>query len=337
MRTIKISYKELLFQVLVHMVVFLFYALDKDDTVISMHEVVFFATYASAGIFINFFLMPRFYKTKDLYQTILYIVFTILLVVFVEEYIIEPFFFDDIRGKTIKLILASISIVPIIMILTGFKFGWDAIYMQREMDNLKETARKNELQFLKSQINPHFLFNNLNNLYAYALEASPKTPEIILELSGLLRYMLYECKEKYVSLRKEVEQLENFINLNELQIETRGQVDFKSSGVKDGFKIAPLILIVFIENAFKHSVSSQSNAINVNIKIDVDDDGLLNFICKNSYQNTTNTKDLANGIGLANVKKRLDLLYKDNYQLDCTSEDNIYKVQLVMQLKNENA
>ena len=141
--------------------------------------------------------------------------------------------------------------------LSGFKFGWDALGKQQEVDELKIAVKESELQFLKTQINPHFLFNNLNNLYSYAIEQSPETPEIILELSGLLRYMLYECKEDFVPLTKEVDQLENFISLSEMQVEERGSVKFSTQNILANFKIAPLILIVFIENAFKHSTASQ--------------------------------------------------------------------------------
>lgn len=107
---------------------------------------------------------------------------------------------------------------------------------------------ESRMQFLKSQINPHFLFNNLNNLYAYALENSPKTPKIILELSALLRYMLYDCQADYVPLAKEIKCLNDFINLQELQIENRGTIEFNISGKAENQLVAPLILIVFIEN-----------------------------------------------------------------------------------------
>ena len=95
------------------------------------------------------------------------------------------------------------------MLLVGFKFAWDAQNKQTELEQLRNVVTESQLQFLKSQINPHFLFNSLNNLYSYALENSPKTPEIILELSSLLRYMLYECQEEQVPLSKEVKYLED--------------------------------------------------------------------------------------------------------------------------------
>ena len=168
----------------------------------------------------------------------------------------------------------------------------DAFTKQKEVDKLEDAVKESQLQYLKSQINPHFLFNNMNNIYAYALEGSEKTPEIILELSGLLRYMLYECKEKFVPLEKEVEHLRKFVNLYRLQIEDRGKVEFSIEGLIKNHRIAPLILIVFVENAFKHSQSSQSNDIEIDIKVKISDDDKLYFQCSNSYEQTSNVDKL---------------------------------------------
>ena len=222
--------------------------------------------------------------------------------------------------------------LPIITIISGFKFAWDALTKQREVDELKDAVKESELLFLKSQINPHFLFNNLHNLYSYAIVQSPKTPEIILELSSVLRYMLYECKEKDVPLKKEMEQLENFINLYELQIEERGNVQFHVRNINGSYRIAPLILIVFIENAFKHSTASQSDEILIEVNIELREKGILDFLCRNSYRKQSNTDSLSHGIGLENVKKRLQLLYPDAHQLNIHQEEEIYEVHLTLKL-----
>lgn len=330
----KIARKELIFQVLLHIVAFLFYAFDKRDPTIHDYEVGFFMNYALIALVINFYVFPSYYKDKNFAKLLLLVVLGIVAAVAVEEFVLEQLFFPDNRGQSTQLFYASLKAVPVITILSGFKFGWDAVHIRNEVNRLKDLARQSELQFLKTQINPHFLFNNLNNLYAYSLEGSEKTPEIILELSGLLRYMLYECKEEYVSLRKEVEQLKNFIDLNELQIEDRGRVIFNEKGINDQFKIAPLILIVFIENAFKHSVSSQSEDIFIEVNIDLQE-GVLKFNCKNSYSGNSNVDSLAKGIGLANVTKRLDLIYENQYTLNFNEQEEIYEVNLEINLNNQ--
>jgi LytS/YehU family sensor histidine kinase len=295
--------------------------------------VVFFLNYTLAAFIINYFLLPRYFYLK---KYLLFTVFALVLiigVILVEELVIERIFFPDGRGKQFHgVIYPFVDILPILVILTGFKFAWDAIQKQQEVDQLKATVEQSELQFLKSQINPHFLFNNLNNLYSYAIENSPQTPSIILELSSVLRYMLYECQEKFVMLSKEVEQLENFTRLNQLQIEDRGVVTFKTRNIRPDYQIAPLILIVFIENAFKHSQACQSDNITIEIMIELSDRGWLDFYCRNSYQSGSNTNDLSYGIGLENVKKRLELLYPQTHTLNITETDHIFEVHLSMHL-----
>ena len=156
-----------------------------------------------------------------------------------------------------------------------------------------------------------------------------------MELSSVLRYMLYDCKEKYVALSKEIEHLKNFTKLNELQIEERGKVTFQTENIKAGYGIAPLILTVFIENAFKHSTASQTKDIIIDILIKVSETGMLEFECKNTFQHVTNTDNLSNGIGLKNVEKRLQLLYPDAHELVINNAGEVYQVHLKMQLKKE--
>jgi two-component system LytT family sensor kinase len=325
--------KEVIFQIVLHALVFIFYSMERNQTSIPAYKVAFFLNYALAAFFINYFLLPRFYYQKKAILFFILAIITMIGVVLVEEFILEKIFFTGDRANTFGGILLTLSqVLPTIAMLSGFKFGWDALGKQKEVDDLKIAVKESELQFLKSQINPHFLFNNLNNLYSYAIEQSPKTPEIILELSGLLRYMLYECKEDYVPFTKEVEQLENFINLSEMQIEERGRVNFSTQDIQSNYQIAPLILIVFIENAFKHSTASQSDDISINIHLNISDAGTLQFICQNSFLPQSNTDSLLHGIGLENVKKRLDLIYPNTHQLSLQNNNNIFEVRLKIDL-----
>lgn len=329
--------KEILFQLLLHLLVFIFYSFDKNEPKIEGYHFAFFANYALAAFFINYFLLPHYYYRKKHLQFFVFTILTIACAILVEELVMERIFFPTTRGQTFQgFFFTLLDVIPVITILSGFKFAWDALGKQRELDALKEAIEESELQYLTSQVNPHFLFNNLNNLYAYAIENSPKTPTIILELSAVLRYMLYECKEKFVPLSKEIEHLENFTLLNELQIEERGEVNFRTSNIPLDYQIAPLILIVFIENAFKHSQASQSEDIQIDIKVEVTSEGKLNFRCANNFEPTTNTDNLSHGIGLANVKKRLQLLYPSAHELDIREHDNQYEVNLSLQLNKRN-
>ncbi|MEO0898568.1 MAG: histidine kinase [Bacteroidota bacterium] len=331
-----ISRNEVIFQIILLILTFLFYSFDKNEPQINEQHVVFFLNYVLAVFFINYFLLPRFFYRKNYITFFVLVAVTIGWVILIEELVLEKIYFPDTRGKSFPgLFYTLVQILPVIVILSGFKFAWDALIKQQEVETLKENMLESELQFLTSQINPHFLFNNLNNLYSYAIEQSPKTPTIILELSSVLRYMLYECKEKYVLLSKEIEQLQNFTRLSQLQIEDRGTVTFNSHLSDSHYYIAPLILIVFIENAFKHSQASQSSNIQIDINIDMEEDGWLRFFCANSYDKESNTDNLDKGIGLANVKKRLELLYPDTHNLEITDKNGLFEVALTLKMWQE--
>ncbi|MCW5515750.1 sensor histidine kinase [Muriicola sp. Z0-33] len=328
--------KEIVFQVLLHIVLFLFFSFDRNEPQIQQYKIVAFINYAIGAFIINYILLPTFFYKKEYLRFFLSVAVIVTIIIVVEEFVLERIYYPDSRGKYFPGVIYSLlDVMPVIMILAGFKFAWDASTKQREVEELRSYAQQSELQFLKSQINPHFLFNNLNNLYSYALAQSPKTPSIILELSSLLRYMLYDCKEDFVALAKEIEHLKNFAKLSELQIEERGKVNFRAQGINLDYSIAPLILTVFIENAFKHSTASQSSDIIIDIDINVSDDGLLEFECKNSFLSLGNTESLDKGIGLQNVRKRLQILYPNAHELLINEGEGLYTVVLRMQLKKK--
>ncbi len=332
--------KEIFFQLGLIAVVLTFYSYEKHEGTghftLDFPTLTIFINYVSAAILINYLLLPKFLYPKKYIHFTFYSLLIIAAVIAIEEGIIEQIFYPDTRAKTFPDVFNNLfTAMPIITILVGFKFAWDALHQQRQLEALESAIKESELQFLKSQINPHFLFNNLNNLYSYALEQSPKTPEIILELSGVLRYMLYECKEETVPLEKEIQQLKNFVNLSKLQLEERGNVHFVQPELHSGYRIAPLILSVFIENAFKHSASSQHNNIDISIDLSWRSDGVLEFVCDNTYSENSNTESLSKGIGLENVKKRLMLLYPEQHQLSITQEKNRFKVILTLQLETD--
>lgn len=325
--------KEFLFQIALNIIVFVFFAFDRRLPGIEVHKILFYLNFVFGAIIINYVLLPKYLYKNRYWQFALFSIFIIALVIFIEEAVLEQFFYPDTRGRRfLGVFFNLLSTLPTITILVGFKFAWDALIKQREVHELKNLAEQSELQYLKSQINPHFLFNNINNLYAYALEQSPKTPDLILELSSVLRYMLYDCKAKFVPLRQEIEHLKNYINLSKLQIEGRGEVNTTIGHIPENFNIAPLVLSVFVENAFKHSASSQTENISIDIDIDVSAKGILNFICSNSFHSESNVKSLDKGIGLKNVKKRLELIYLNSHQLEINNEDLRYEVQLTIDL-----
>ncbi len=198
---------------------------------------------------------------------------------------------------------------------------------QRDFLKLKEQKKTAELTALKNQLNPHFLFNTLNNLYTLALQKSDKTPDVISRLSSILDYMLYRCNDKYVSLSKEIELIENYIALEKVRYGKRAKVSFDHK-VDPNSEIAPLILLTFIENAFKHGVSEEINQASIEIKLSSDIKN-INFEISNTIPSISVTQGgEKESIGLSNIKKQLELLYPENHLLKVQRSDGHYQVQL---------
>jgi len=213
----------------------------------------------------------------------------------------------------------------------------DWLASQREKKELQRQTLKSELKFLKSQINPHFLFNTLNSLYALTLKKSDLAPEIVLKLSEMMRYMLYECNEREVPLSKEINYLKNYLELERIRQGKRMDINFSMRGEVSGQKIAPLMFIPFIENSFKHGISNQISSGYVNIYLEIDAQE-VNMTIENSKAATVPSPSgkKSGGIGLVNVKRRLDLLYPEKYELTIDNDPNTYTVKLSIDLEKEN-
>lgn len=211
----------------------------------------------------------------------------------------------------------------------------DWLVQQRDKKDLESQNLQSELKFLKSQINPHFLFNTLNSLYALTLKKSDLAPEIVLKLSEMMRYMLYECNEKEVPLSKEINYMKNYLELEKLRHGNKMLIDLKINGEIKDQKIAPLILIPFIENSFKHGINNQVSQGFVNLELNVLN-GDLQMELENSKSPSLPKMNgkRSGGIGLVNVKRRMAILYPDKYHLDINESPNTYKVELNINLSN---
>ncbi|MBP7184136.1 MAG: histidine kinase [Saprospiraceae bacterium] len=225
----------------------------------------------------------------------------------------------------------SMFVVALISTLAKFISDWRNYDIERQ--DLEHKNTQTELSFLKSQINPHFLFNTLNNLYALTLKKSDKAPEIVLKLSEMMRYMLYECNEKKVMLSKEIYYLKNYLDLEKLRISQNVDVHFEENGVMDHHEIAPLLFIPFIENSFKHGVTNFIDEGYVYMLIEVKND-VLYFTLENSKTSipNQNLSKHSGGIGLKNVKRRLELLYANRHILKIENTPDCYKVNLELML-----
>lgn len=196
---------------------------------------------------------------------------------------------------------------------------------------------KSELQVLQSQLSPHFLFNTLNNMYGISIAQHEKIPPLLLKLSDLLRYSVYEAKEMYVPLKDEINYIKNYIDFEKIRIGDRLDLVLDiEEPVADNIKISPMMLIVFIENAFKHSKNSIDEDIFIDIGLKIWGNSIL-FSVKNSHQNEGNNPIFnakTSGMGLDNVKKRLALIYPNEYDLQIQNNDLDYQVMLRLNIKN---
>jgi len=209
-----------------------------------------------------------------------------------------------------------------------------AIKISRDSFIRRQVEKNAELKLLKAQLNPHFLFNTLNNLYGMSVMKSDRLPDLMLKLSDLLRYSLYDTKETYVSLEKEIQYLENYISLEKIRLEDQTEITFTKKGAISEKKIAPMLLIVFVENAFKHLTS----AAGLKSKVLVEIQGVnnkLEFSCINSMDEKgkeVRMESGKSGIGLKNAKKRLSLLYPEKHQLTIGKTENEHRVSLNIKL-----
>ncbi len=209
-----------------------------------------------------------------------------------------------------------------------------ALKMTRDSFARRQQLKEAELELLKAQLNPHFLFNTLNNLYGLAVAKSDKLPGLMLTLSNLLRYSLYETQELRVPLHKEIQYLEDYIALEKIRLDDQVSIVFENNVENSTTNIAPMLLMVFVENAFKHLHVFEATKSHVLVSIE-EKNGRLHFECSNTFSNSEVQHDYKlkkgrSGLGLMNVKKRLDLLYPEKYDLQIDSRANTYHVKLIL-------
>lgn len=286
----------------------------------------------------NYFnIMPRFLIHKNGFRyTLEFAVTAILLLIIyvpikrwlVDGYTHQSEFFYSSRFA-IGSFVTSVLVSAFVALLRFFSEWHDLEEQRKELRSEKLIA---ELKFLKNQVNPHFLFNTLNNLYSLAYSKSPKTTEVISRLSQMMRYMVYDSNHDLVPLEKEIEYMQNYISLEKLRLNEDIPITLEIEGDPIQKKIAPLLLIPFLENAFKHGVSNTNPQSWVKTTLTIRGHQ-LHFEVTNSKLNKQGTAGSSNsGIGLENVQKRLDLKYPQLHDLKIASMDTQFSVKLDIQL-----
>jgi len=219
----------------------------------------------------------------------------------------------------------------LVMIVSGgIKIINQLFRAERRNEEIEREKATTELALLKSQINPHFFFNTLNNIYSMAVTNSPGTAAAVMKLSSIMRYVLDDSRNNYVPLNKEIQFVENFIALQKDRLTEKVTVQFSCEGVTDDKQIAPLLLIAFVENAFKYGVSThQPSVITITIKVT---DKQLDFMAINQKFPTTMIGQSNTGIGLRNTHRRLELLYGNRHSLHINDDKNAFQVHLILDL-----
>jgi two-component system LytT family sensor kinase len=318
---------------------FVFLARINDAQLTTRELVIIFLLYPAINIslfYLNYLVyIPKFLNKKSYWQYAAIVAVSIIAYGFL-KYGVGLIFKDVVlvhqKGHVISFYTYFYSSVftslIFVFLSTALKFSTDWFLNERIQRDLENQRLSAELAFLKSQINPHFLFNSLNSIYSLAYQRSETTPEAILKLSEIMRYMLYECNDVKVDLDKELHYLQNYIDLQKIRFGAKAFIDFKVDGDISNQRIEPLLLIAFIENAFKHGVA---NDITSPIKLLINvADGKLHFYIQNKKHN--HNRDAIGGIGLINVQRRLDLLYPNRYKLNIRDEENTYTCELSIDL-----
>ncbi|WP_373519409.1 sensor histidine kinase, partial [Pricia sp.] len=282
--------------------------------------------WASTFYLNTLFLIPRLlYRRKIVF----FVVANIILltgILFINRWLYSVLITENPYLFSKAIIFNGLPFLFFVLIGIVFKTVSDRIRMERTTKERESENLKTELSFLRSQISPHFLFNVLNNIVALVRMKSEKLEPTILKLSSLMQYMLYETDEEMVLLKSEVDYLQSYIDLQQLRFGDRLALNINLDLKEDWHAIEPMLLIPFVENAFKHGTGMIEDPV-IDISLQALDNQLT-FRVKNKYLEEDKAKDKVSGIGLANVQRRLDLLYGKNHSLDIDITDAWFTVTL---------
>lgn len=322
-----------IFQVIVHIIRNIYLIISNSFASIFSNVIIIFPLDAVTFSVFYYYFAPRYFKRKNFNLNILLSFVYIFIYGFVWVFVYyfwQTTNYDDLKSIYFSSFGHSIN-YSFFGILVRLGIDW---FEKREKEkDLEKQNIKTELALLRAQINPHFLFNTLNNINSFANQNSEKTSYAIIKLSEIMRYMLYEANGEKVLLDKEIQYIYNFLDLQKLRYRNTEFIKFEVIGNTSNIFIPPMLFIPFIENAFKHSKKSESDPIIIKLSVTNKE---MNFICTNvKRQLSESEKKLSNGIGIQNINRRLDYLYPDNFYLDIKEDEKTYSVYLkIMDYEN---
>ncbi len=336
--------KRILIHIALWIIVLIFFSffigIEGRDNISKFTFSIFFlpVTMATTYVFI-YNLIPNYLLPKRYFKFILYAIYGFIIsAVFI---IMSAFYgfvlsfgleWNDNFPISKSLFYIMITIYLVVAIASAFsllKNNYASVAKNEELKNRILEAqlklKEQELQYLKMQIHPHFLFNTLNTIYGLSLSKNEKTPEMILQLADLLDYILYQTKIPLVKLKDEIHHIRNYIDLERKRFQDSLEIEFNCDEIPSDIELAPMLLLPFVENSFKHGKGPDGKLkISISIKLKAEE---LDFKIANSVRNSSETTN-NEGIGLQNIKRRLDILYHDDYQLNIQNNKEFFSVSL---------
>lgn len=287
-----------------------------------------------------YYLFPGFLFKGKIWPFIILFLSTMLLASILQRIndnliIVDTFFPEWTKEPTlniVQLVRGAVNISSVLAIPMTVKIMEYLSTIKQREQTLAKDKLEAELVFLKNQVQPHFLFNTLNSLYSLILKKSDRSLEVLLKLSELLRYMLYETNIPQVELQKEIDCVKSYIELEKIRYGNRVDISLNTWGETSGYTIAPMLIIPFLENSFKHSTRGFNGQAWITIEISCNND-MMTLKVENSIPEVKTQSPAASGIGLNNVQRRLNLLYNDNYDLKINSSDDAYLVVLKLKIR----
>lgn len=320
-----------------------FFGVDSSDFEYVLSFSLFLMPITIATTYVSIYkLIPEYLLTKRYFLFGLYSLYTliissylIVISVFFGLVYLSKFEYAHMAPVSRNIVFVAVSVYLVVVLVSAFKL------LQLNLKHTEETKRlehkiletqlqlkEQELNYLKMQIHPHFLFNTLNTIYGFALKKADETPEMLLKLSNLLDYLLYRADKPFVSLQEELNHIHDYIALEKMRFHDSLYISFTTQNIPKELKIAPMLLLPFVENSFKHGALKKGQ---LHIKMDVrHKNKTLWFTIENSHSRANTPQK---GIGLKNIQKRLDLLYYNQYTLDIDDTHEKFKVTLTLNLK----
>lgn len=291
--------------------------------------------------FVIYYLLPKYILPGKWLHFAIVLLLSTIAAGFLQRamsfYLVYPIYYPDAVQYgyfwPIKILKGLIYLYPPVFLAMAIKLLKYWYVDQQDKQLLANEKLEAELKFLKTQIHPHFLFNTLNNVYALTLKKSDKAPEMVLKLSELINYMLYECNAPKVPLENEINFVKNYLEVERMRHGDNLEVSFNVMGDTNSVFIAPMLILPFLENSFKHGVNEALEKSWVSIELRVEN-SVLRMKIENSKSDTQQliTNGNGTGIGLKNVRRRLDLLYPEGYDLEIMNEEGLYLVNLELKL-----